>query len=148
MKYIGKLYDIKTISSRLKQIRDTWNLDLLLFLYENQEKEITLKREEEVYYVENICIPRICFEWINSFQEKKDRKLDELYNLHYEYFSKNSDLLSNYTKEMKVAFSRGLITGINVCKNRRKINWEAYNQLKELDCDFMWNFSGDKVKSV
>ena len=32
--------------------------------------------------------------------------------------------------------------------NRSKINWEVYNQLKELDCDFMWNFAGDKVKSV
>lgn len=136
MKYIiGKLYDIKTINSRLKQINDTWNPDLLLFLYENQEKEITLNREQEVYYVENICIPRICFEWIKSFQEEKDRKLDELYNLHYEYFSKNSDLLNNYTKEMKVAFSRGLITGVDVCKNMVMLNMEEIELAKTLNLE-------------
>ena len=136
MKYIiGKLYDIKTINSRLKQINDTWNPDLLLFLYENQEKEITLNREQEVYYVENICIPRICFEWIKSFQEEKDRKLDELYNMHYEYFSKNSDLLNNYTKEMKVAFSRGLITGVDVCKNMVMLNMEEIELAKTLNLE-------------
>ena len=32
--------------------------------------------------------------------------------------------------------------------NRDKINWEVYNQLKELECDFMWNFAGDTVKPV
>ena len=32
--------------------------------------------------------------------------------------------------------------------NRDKINWEVYNQLKALECDFMWNFAGDKVKPV
>ena len=32
--------------------------------------------------------------------------------------------------------------------NRSKINWKVYNQLKDLDCDFMWNFAGDKVKPI
>lgn len=32
--------------------------------------------------------------------------------------------------------------------NRNKINWEVYNQLKELECDFIWNFAGDIVKPL
>jgi hypothetical protein len=32
--------------------------------------------------------------------------------------------------------------------NRSKINWEVYDKLKELECDFIWNFAGDIVKPV
>jgi hypothetical protein len=32
--------------------------------------------------------------------------------------------------------------------NRSKINWEVYDKLKKLDCDFLWNHAGDKVKPI
>jgi hypothetical protein len=49
--------------------------------------------------------------------------IKKIYNYYYKIVDTNSNVLVNYTDEMKIAFARGICEGIEICNNEQTLKY-------------------------